>query len=699
MNDQELKIVVGARDNASAVIRKVQSQLDDSSSSMRRGLDRAREAADNFGPSLDISAKKAALMGAVAGATSQAVHGLASAFRAATAFSVNAYADFEQALNIFQSVSQATNEQMTAVAMQARALGKDISLPGVSSRDAALAMGELAKAGLSVNDTLAASKGVLSLAKAGQLDTAQAAAIAANALNAFSLRGQDAAAVADVLAAAANASSAGVGDLAFGLQMASASAASMKVPLEDTVAALGLMANNGIAGSDAGTSLKTMFAALTPVTDRQKDAMKKLNLDFFDAKGNFVGMVEVIRQLEKGTSKLTQEQKLQSLETIFGSDAVRAANILLKEGVSGFNEMGAAVRRSGAATELAAAQNKGLKGALDNLKSSAETLAIDFGEKLAPGITRVASFISQNLEPAARTAWNTFERVGERVADVASRVGDYLQPKLEALWNTITQDLAPALSNLWNNILVPFGEFVGTVLVGAFGLAVDAANIFFAAISPVIQWLADHESVVKMFAAAIAAMWTVMKARDGINAMKDGLDLVKGRLTDLDSFLTGFGGWATIAAAGVAAAVAIYDEWKKLNEEIAKAERAIANAAAGVGSYKDSLDKALREGRIDQGEYNRRWEAFKSSTAATADAIRGRATGGRVNAGEGYVVGEQRAEFFRPDVSGRIEPKAPQGGDVKNILSGTFNFYTAEAVDQFFAKIDRTQRLARQGMA
>ena len=364
MDTRILEIILRAKDEASAAVDKA-------SSNISKSLDKAKGASTLF-------------TGAVvaAGVAIMAV--------------ANQAGDYEQALNVFQSVSGATAAQMQQVASTARALGNDLSLPGISAKDAAFAMVELSKAGLSVNDSLAASKGVLSLAKAGQLETAEAAEIAANALNAFSLKGSEASRVADILAAAANASSADVSDLAYGLQMSSASAAAMKVPIDDLVALLAEMSNNGIQGSDAGTSLKTMMMRLIPASDAAAASMKKLNLDFFDAKGNFVGMREVSKQLEAGTRNLTDEQKNFHLQTIFGSDALRAANVIAKEGVKGFDSLSAAVNASGAATKLAAAQNSGFKGALDGLISTFETIAIDVGNKLLPYLTAFISLISEH---------------------------------------------------------------------------------------------------------------------------------------------------------------------------------------------------------------------------------------------------------------------------------------------------------------
>ena len=195
-----------------------------------------------------VATKALALTGVAAGVTGAA--------------SVKMAGDFEQSLNIFKSVTGATAQQMAEVAARARELGKDIALPGISAKDAAGAMTELAKAGLSINEALAASKGVLSLAKAGNLEVADAASIAAKALNAFGLEGTKATQVADLLAAAANASTAGVDEIALGLSQVGAGAKQMGVGLQDTITALALFSNAGLRGQDAGTSLKNMFIQL-----------------------------------------------------------------------------------------------------------------------------------------------------------------------------------------------------------------------------------------------------------------------------------------------------------------------------------------------------------------------------------------------------------------------------------------------------
>lgn len=297
--------------------------------------------------------------------------------------------DYQSSMNMMQAVSGATEEQMAKVGQMAKKLGADMTLPATSAGDAAGAMTELAKAGLSVDEALAAAKGTLQLAAAGQVSEAAAAEIAANAINAWrnaageaALTGDDAVMVADLLAGAANASSGEVTDMADSLKMASAVFAAAGIPIEDTVAAIGEMSNAGIAGSDAGTSLKQMLLSLQAPTDKSRKLMAQMGVEVYDSQGQMRDFRDIIGGFNKGLEGLTQEQRNQALATIFGSDAVRAANVVLGGGVEAFDKMKGAVTKEGAAAELAGARMKGLRGAIEGMKSQVETALLTLAEPM-----------------------------------------------------------------------------------------------------------------------------------------------------------------------------------------------------------------------------------------------------------------------------------------------------------------------------
>lgn len=465
--------------------------------------------------------------------------GLTLPIAAAGAAAVVMAGNFEQSLNILQSVSDATTTQMADLRTEAVALGNDITLPGVSAAGAAQAMTELAKAGLSVNDVMTASHGVLALATAGQIDVQDAADTTARALNAFGLSGDQANKIADLLAASANASTASVGDMALGLQMAGAQSHQMGVSLQDTVTALAEFSNAGINGSDAGTSLKQMFLQLANPTTAASALMKQLGLNFWDAKGNFIGLSDTAQLLQTKLKGLTQEQKNSALATIFGSDATRVAAILADGGATAFNNMSTAVNKQGAAADLAAAQNSGFKGALDNLVSTVQTGLIDVGTNLLPVLTR--NLKSMGEEVGKLTAW--FDGLSSGQQDLIAKT---------LLWTAV---LGPA-------VLVT-GKLVKTVgsavsIVGALSKALG----FFSTTKMVTQ--------VGLATKALGSAGFAGAAVEGTEAVAGA----GGLLAVLGPVAIG------VAAVGIAAGGA-YLLWKKFNDE---SDRYGASSGSGVGT-------------------------------------------------------------------------------------------------------------------
>jgi TP901 family phage tail tape measure protein len=249
------------------------------------------------------------------------------------AAAVASAAGFEQSMNVMQQVSGATAGQMEALQATALQLGAETSF---SAGEAASAMLELAKAGLSVDEVQGAIAGTLDLAAAGGLGLAQAAEIAANAVNTFGLDATQTATVANLLAAAANASSVEVTDLAAGFQMAGSVFASNGQSVTDLTAALGLLGNAGIKGSDAGTSLKTMLMRLAAPTDDAAVVMENLGLNVYNADGSMRPFADIVGSLSTATAGLSDQQRNMALSIIFGADAIRAATILADEGAEGF---------------------------------------------------------------------------------------------------------------------------------------------------------------------------------------------------------------------------------------------------------------------------------------------------------------------------------------------------------------------------
>lgn len=307
--------------------------------------------------------------------------------------------DFEKQISAIGAVSGATREELETLRKKALQIGTDTSF---SATQAALAMEELAKAGISTTDILAgAADATVALAAAGGVELPAAAELAADAMNSFQLTAKDLPKVADLIAGAANSSSISVGDFGQSLKQVGAVANLVGVDFQDTATAIALMGKVGIKGSDAGTSLKVMLSNLQPVTKQQIALFKELGLvtqngtnRFFDQKGELKNLASVSQILQDATKNMTSQQKQLTLETIFGQDAIRAAATLTREGAAGFETMATAMGKV-SAEEVAAARLDNTAGAIEKLKGSAETAAISIGTILLPAINKIVGFLEK----------------------------------------------------------------------------------------------------------------------------------------------------------------------------------------------------------------------------------------------------------------------------------------------------------------
>jgi TP901 family phage tail tape measure protein len=301
---------------------------------------------------------------------------------------------YQENINILGAVTNATREQMSALGKLAQDLGADLTLPATSAADAAEAMVELGKSGLAVTDIMGAARGVLELSAAGNLSNARAAEIASNALNAFGLAGTQATHIADLLAAGANASSAEVEDMADSFQMSAAVFSSTGRSVEDLTAMIAEMANAGIKGSDAGTSLKQMMLSLMAPTDKARQLMQDYGIEIYDTSGKMLDTQTIIGNFEGALGDLSESQRNAALAAIFGSDAIRAANVVLMGGTDKFNTMRDAVDEFGAASKLAGARLEGLPGAIDRMQSSLQDMGTNLGNAATEPITEMAEAVT-----------------------------------------------------------------------------------------------------------------------------------------------------------------------------------------------------------------------------------------------------------------------------------------------------------------
>lgn len=334
---------------------------------------------DGSGFSKGLSKLGDAAKTAISTMTSAIGVGIAAIAGIATA-AIKTGSDFESQMSRVSAISGATGSDLDALNKQAIQLGADTVY---SATEAAQGMENLASAGFSTKEIMAAMPGMLNLAASSGEDLAAASDIAASTLREFNLSADQAGHVADVLAQNAAQTNAAVGDTGEAMKYVGTVASSAGWSLESVTAAIGEMANAGIKGSQAGTTLRSALTNLMDPSKQQKAAMDAIGFSAYDASGKMKSLSQMLSDLQKGTAGLTEQQRDQYIATIFGTDALSGMEVLINNGSSSLDNMTQSlVNSDGAAQKMADTMNDNLKGAVQGFTGSLESLAIEFYQSI-----------------------------------------------------------------------------------------------------------------------------------------------------------------------------------------------------------------------------------------------------------------------------------------------------------------------------
>ena len=473
---------------------------------------------DRLGDKVDSTGKKLQRLGGRGAGVASKLTALAGVggVGALIGSSVKLAASFETTMRQVAVATGAGEGALKSLNATALKMGADTTFSAQQAGDAML---ELAKGGMSAAEIQGGSlASTLTLAAAGGLELGNAAGYVVQGLSLFRSQGAKAADVAAALAGGANASTASVEDMGLALSQVGPGAATAGLSLQETTAVLAAFAQNGIKGSDAGTSLKTMLTRLVPTTDKAASAMEALHLNFVNADGSFKSISNIAEQLHDNLGELSAAERTAALATIFGSDATRAATILAKEGARGLATYIKATSDKTQAEKLAKAATEGTGGALEQMRGSIETAQIALGTALAPAVVAVA----------------------KKVSAFAS--------------GPLTKDVIPAIGSFVRGMekgTGPGGQFAD--VVGELG---DAAKGAWSAAKPLFGFIGDHPKLfgevakdAVIFAAALKGISTIKKLPGlgsllGGGAGKGGLLGSITKAAPLPVFVTnpGFGG-------------------------------------------------------------------------------------------------------------------------------------------------------------
>lgn len=285
--------------------------------------------------------------------------------------------------------------QMDALRDTAREMGATTKF---SASEAADAMGYMALAGWDDAQVIAGIPGVLNLAAAANMDLAKASDIVTDTMTPFGMAAERAGEAADVFAYAQANSNTTVEALGEAMKYAAPTADAFGMTLQDTAAAMGVLANAGIKGSQGGTTLNAMLRDMKNNAKNGAIAIGKTKVALTNADGSYRSYAAIIRDIDKATSSMTASQRDAALGAIFGDESLKGILATLKQGPDALDAMTEGMYAcGGAAEDMAATMGNNLKGDLAILESGAQDMAIALSDWLMPAARGVVQGITDMI--------------------------------------------------------------------------------------------------------------------------------------------------------------------------------------------------------------------------------------------------------------------------------------------------------------
>lgn len=404
---------------------------------------------------------------------------------------VKAGANFEAEMAKVSAISGATGDNLNQLTEKAKEMGKKTKF---SASESAEAMEYMAMAGWKTGDMLSGIEGIMNLAAASGEDLATTSDIVTDALTAFGKSADYSSEFVDILAAASSNSNTNVSMMGDTFKYVAPVAGALEYSVQDTAIAIGLMANAGIKGSQAGTSLRATLSRLAKPTDDVQGAMDELGISLTDSKGKMKSFREVMGDLRTGFAGLTTDQQAAYAATIGGQEAMSGLLAIVNASDEDFDKLAKSIDNSaGTCQNMADTMNNTLSGQFTILKSQIEGINIQIFEQMEPVFSdivgkaqeaaravsgMISAFVAakdaggtMNGIQAAINALSGMSNTGGEISGVLGNIADKAQlvfDKIQSLKNSGVplEKIAVAAASLGPALLV--GGKAASVLGGGF---------------------------------------------------------------------------------------------------------------------------------------------------------------------------------------------------------------------------------------
>lgn len=540
--------------------------------------------------------------------------------------------DFEAQMSRVKAISGATGTQFEKLRDQAKQLGVDTAF---SATEAAQGMENLASAGFSTTEIIEAMPGMLDLAASSGEDLATSADIAASTLRGFGLEASSAGHVADVLAKNAAATNAAVADTGEAMKYVAPVAKSMGIEFEETAAAIGIMADAGIKGSQAGTTLRGALSRIAKPTKAMQETMDSLGLSFYDSNGKMKSLADITEMLETKMSGLTDEQKNQALITLFGQESLSGMMALMDRGSGEVRKLTDEYKNcDGSAKDMAKTMQDNLSGAVEEFGGSVESLGIEIFENIEGPLKKAVKSGTEELNKLTKAVKNN---------------------KIEEI---VPEEAVNTMQNL--------GKIAGTVAKGGIktlGVATGTLAENLDVLIPLTTAYFGAMGAYKVFQQASKGVKTLTVAYQGLQAMEkaNAITLVaqQGGLTGLQTVM----GVLTGKVSAATAATGLFNKACTLaGGPVGLAVIAIGALTAGLAAYALSQEHSTSAETKFAAELEKSAEAQKKHTAELENNRKKREEAIKSAAAEGV-----QAEFLEQKLESLMSVEKKSTGQKQQI--------------------------------
>lgn len=573
-------------------------------------------------------------------------------------------AEFEQGMSRVQAATGATATEMAELRKVAQETGANTKF---TSTEAAGALENLAKAGLSAKDAIATLPAVLNLAQAGDVDLATASEYVTKAVMGMGLAFTDAARVADVLALGANATNTSVSGLAQALSYAAPVAQSAGVSLEGTVAIMGKLADAGIDASRSGTAVANMLAQFSDPASTFKRELAAAGI----TTNNFE---EALHQLAVAGPR--GEKAILAV----GLNAGPALRALLNQGMGSLDELKTKLEgAAGSAEATAKIMRDNLNGSLKGLESAWKTVTDALGTPVLPVIRDAVDQLSASFKNAV--ADGTIGKFGDAIA-IAFQAGIKWAREFLAQvdFTQVATDMR-AFADRSGEVFTQIGEYAtnaGNIVKLAYGVMASGVNAILAGIYSVgANWSTTAEII----------MLGIAKLRDGLAKITFGemSENFKRAADDARSAAEGFGD----------AAKAMRDKANQALEDIGKNSDLAAEGFKGLARSMDDVKPAATAAARAFDDMGKKLEETRQKSQAAQKATDEKR---QADIAAATAIRQLKDEYGALVASGNVQAAAEKFEEINKVLRAT----PAAAKDSAKAAEDAAKQIAaafvRQGV-